>query len=153
MSALETVALVLGILAFVLLTLAVVLIPIRRRARRDEAELTQELGPGLRRIGTVNSLGLESLGRAQIRGNGTLALSIDELRFRQWVPRRDIRIPLANVTHAGTERWWLGKTVGGRLLCVRWRNEDGSEDAIAWHVRDLEGWLADLRGELPHAAH
>jgi len=147
-TALEIVALVLGILGFVLLTLAVVMIPVRRRARRGEDELTRELGAGLRRIDTVNSLGLESLGRAQVRGNGTLALSIDELRFRQWIPQRDIRVPLANVTDAGTKRWWLGKTVGRRLLCVRWRNEDGSEDAMAWQVRDLEGWLADLRGEL-----
>jgi hypothetical protein len=144
-SALDVVALVLGILAVVLLAFAVVMIPVRRRARRGEAELAQELGPGLRRIDTVNSLGLQSLGRAQVRGNGTLALAVDELQFRQWIPRREIRIPLTNVSHVGTERWWLGKTVGRRLLCVRWRSDDGSEDAMAWAVRDLDGWLADLR--------
>lgn len=144
-SALDAVALVLAILALVALTLLVVMIPVRRRARRDEAELAQQLGPGLRRIATVRGLGLKSRGRGQVRGNGTLALSVDELRFRQWIPQREVRIPLANVTHVGTERWWLGKTVGRRLLCVRWRREDGSEDAMAWEVRDLDSWLADLR--------
>jgi hypothetical protein len=143
-SALEVVLLALGIPAAVILALALVLIPIRRRARRGEAELAQELGPGLRRVETVNSLGLKSLGRAQVRGNGTLALSADELRFRQWVPRRDVRIPLTDVTDVGTERWWLGKSVGQRLRCVRWRTGDGGEDAIALQVRDLDAWLADL---------
>jgi len=146
MSALESVALVLGILAIVVLSLALVMIPVRRRARRGEGELAQELGAGLRRVETVRSLGLKSLGRGQVRGNGTLALSADELRFRQWVPRRDVRIPLTDITDVGTERWWLGKSVGRKLLCVRWRTEDLSEDAIGLEVRDLDAWLADLRG-------
>lgn len=145
MSALGAVALVLAILAVVVLALVVVMIPVQRRARRGEAELAQELGAGLRRIATVRGLGLKSRGRAQVRGTGTLALTVEELRFRQWVPQREVRIPLANVTQVGTERWWLGKTVGRRLLCVRWRREDGSEDAMAWEVRDLEAWLAHLR--------
>lgn len=146
MSALEAVALVLGILAVVLLALVIVMIPVRRRARRGEEELARELGPGSRRIATVRGLGLESRGRGQVRGTGTLALSVDELRFRQWVPRREVRVPLTDVTDIETPRWWLGKTVGRRLLCVRWRTEDGGEDAMAWEVPDLEAWLADLRG-------
>lgn len=143
MSALGVVALVVGILVFVFVVIALVMIPIRRHADRVERELAQELGTGIRRIAAVRGLGLETLGRGQVRGNGTLALTADELRFRQWVPRREVSIPLAHVTHVGTERWWLGKTVGRRLLCVRWRVA-GGEDAMAWEVRDLEGWLADL---------
>jgi hypothetical protein len=53
-------------------------------------------------------------------------------------------IPLASVTDVGTERTWLGKWVGRRLLRVRWRTLEGTEDAMAWEVRDLDAWLAAL---------
>ncbi len=144
MSALAVVVLVLAILVVVAVIVALVLVPVRRRAARVEAEMRAELGPGLRRIAAVNGLGLESLGKRQVRGNGTLALTTDELRFRQWVPQREVRIALSDVVDVGTERWWLGKSVGRPLLCVRWRGDGGSEDAMAWQVRDLDAWLADL---------
>jgi hypothetical protein len=143
-SALGVVVLVLAILAFVALTLTVVMIPISRKAGRMEAELRQELGDGVRRIETVRGLGLRSAGRGQIRGTGLLVLTDDELRFRQMVPARETRIPLAAVTGAGKERWWLGKTVGRPLLRVTWLAEGGAEDAMAWQVRDLDAWLAEL---------
>jgi hypothetical protein len=82
-----------------------------------------------------------------VHGNGWLVLTPEELRFRQWVPQRETMIPLAAVTSVGTERTWLGKWVGSKLLCVRWRTSDGSEDAMAWQVPDLEGWLATLHAQ------
>ncbi len=147
MSALGVVALVLGILVFVALVLAVVMVPIARRARRLGGEMETELGPGVRRKANVQGLGLESRGGAQVRGNGWLVLTDDELRFRMWAPDRETRIPLAAVSDVGTEKAWLGKWVGRRLLRVRWREANGTEDAMAWEVRDLEGWLAALRRE------
>ena len=143
MSALAIVALVLGIL----LVLALVLLPIRRRARRTEADVAAELGDGVRRSEQVLGLGLESRGRGQVRGNGLLALGEDELVFRMLVPRRETRIPLAGVTAVGSERTWLGKWIGVRLLRVRWRTPEGGEDAMAWRVRDLDAWIAALGGE------
>jgi len=143
-SAVGIVALVLAILVFVALVLAAVLVPVARRAKRQRAELEDELSDGLRRKANARGLGLESRGRGQVRGNGWLMLTDDELRFSQWVPSRETRIPLAAVTTVETKRWWLGKSVGSRLLCVRWRTPDGAEDAMAWEVRDLDGWLADL---------
>jgi hypothetical protein len=71
-------------------------------------------------------------------------LTHEELRFRMWVPDRETRIPLASVTEVGSERTWLGKWVGRRLLRVRWRTPEGTEDAMAWEVRDLDAWLAAL---------
>ena len=144
MSAAGIVALVLGILVFVGLALALVLVPVARRAKGQRAELEEELGDGVKRRANVRGLGLESRGRGQVRGNGWLVLTDDELRFRQWVPDRETRIPLAAVTMVETKRWWLGKSVGSRLLCVRWRTPDGAEDAMAWEVPDLDGWLAAL---------
>jgi hypothetical protein len=143
-SALQVVALVLGILIFIALAFAVILIPIARRARRQRAGLEQELGEGVRRTANARGLGLESRGAGQVRGNGWLVLTPDELRFRQWVPQRDTRIPLDAVTTVETKRVWLGKSVGSRLLCVRWRTPDGTEDAMAWEVPELDAWLAEL---------
>ncbi|MDQ3933145.1 MAG: hypothetical protein M3340_00770 [Actinomycetota bacterium] len=144
--ALGAVALVLAILVFVALAFAVALIPISRRAKRVRTELEEELGDTIRRLANVSGLGLRSRGRGQVRGNGWLVLTPEELRFRQWIPQRETTIPLAAVTSVGTERTWLGKWVGSKLLRVRWRTSDGSEDAMAWHVPDLEGWLAALHG-------
>ena len=152
MSALGVVALILGILLFIALTLALVMITVSRRARRLGAELEEELGPGVRRKANVSGLGLESRGPAQVRGNGWLVLTADELRFRMWVPDRETRIPLAAIADVGTARVGLGKTVGRRLLRVRWRTQEGAEDAMAWQVRDLDDWLAALaaaRGDGP----
>ena len=141
MTALQVVALALGI--FILVSLVV--IPIARRARGVRAGLDEELGDTATRKATVRGLGLESRGKGQVRGNGSLVLSPGELRFAQWVPHRETRIPLDAVTLVETRRVWLGKTVGSKLLCVRWRMPEGGEDAMAWEVRDLDGWLAALR--------
>ena len=141
---LGVVALVLAIVVFIALLLGVVLIPVSRRAKRVETGLEQELGGSIRRSANVNGLGLQSRGRGQVRGNGRLVLTPEELRFRQWVPQRETTIPLAAVTSVGTERTWLGKWVGSKLLCVRWRTPDGGEDAMAWQVRELDGWLTAI---------
>jgi hypothetical protein len=143
-SAVDVVLLVVAIFAFVALAFAVVLLPVRRRARQSRAGLEEELGGGVRRIANARGLGLESRGRGQVRGNGWLALTAEELRFRQWVPQRETAIPLAAVTVVETRKTWLGKWVGSRLLCVRWRTDGGGEDAMAWQVPDLDGWLAAL---------
>ena len=143
MSALEVGLLVLVILGpFILI--AAVLIPITRRARRVREAVEGELGDSVTRQANARGLGLESRGKGQVRGNGRLVLSPGELRFSQWVPRRETRIPLTAVTVVETRRVWLGKTVGSRLLCVRWRTPEGGEDAMAWEVRGLDGWLAAL---------
>ena len=144
MSALEVVVLVVSILVFIALLFAVIMVPVGIRARRLRAGLEQELGDAAGRVANARGLGLESRGPRQVRGNGWLVLTPDELRFRQWVPDRETRIQLASVTAVETVRVWLGKTVGSRLLCVRWRTRDGGEDAMAWEVRDLDGWLAAL---------
>lgn len=143
---LGVVALVLAILVLIALALAVVLIPVSRRAKRVRTGLAEELGGTITRSANARGLGLQSRGRGQVRGNGWLVLT-EELRFRQWIPQRETTIPLVAVTSVGTERTWLGKWVGSKLLCVRWRTSDGSEDAMAWQVADLEGWLAALHAQ------
>jgi hypothetical protein len=143
-SAVEVTALVVGTLLLIALVLAVVLVPVARRAKRVRAGIEEELGDAVRRIANARGLGLESRGAGQVRGNGWLVLTADELRFRQWAPQRETRIPLVAMTAVETTRWWLGKSGGTALLCVRWRTQDGADDAMAWQVSDLEGWLSEL---------
>lgn len=111
--------------------------PLRRRARRHFA------GLDVLREDDANTFGVESAGKGQVRGNGTLALTADELLFAQWVPNRLLRIPRAAITEVTTGGSWLGKTISRPLLVVRWTADTGA-DAIALWVQDLEGWNAVL---------
>ena len=142
MSALGIVVLVLGILLFIALLFALILIPVSRRAKRLRAELESELGSAIERIENARGLGLESRGAGQTRGNGWLVLTPGELRFRQWLPDRETRIPRSDVSAVETPKSWLGKSVGTKLLCVRWPG-----DAMAFEVRDLDAWLAALSSD------
>ena len=63
---LEVIALVLGILIFVALAFAVILIPVRRRARRLRGELESQLGDRAERTANARGLGLESRGAGQV---------------------------------------------------------------------------------------
>jgi hypothetical protein len=91
----------------------------------------------------VRFFGRASAGRGQIRGNGDLALTADELVFVMWVPRRTLRIPRPAIEAVDTPRGFLGKTSGARLLRVQWRDGDAVDEA-AWEVRDVDTWVAAL---------
>ncbi len=115
--------------------------PLGRRARKHFAGLDvllEEQG--------ANSLGVESMGRGQVRGNGNLALTADELIFAQWIPNRVMRLPRASILEATTAESHLGKRVGRPLLKLVWTNERAETDSIALVVRDLDGWIDALTG-------
>jgi MFS family permease len=102
---------------------------------RPEEVLRQEL--------LANFFGQESLGAAQMRGNGALVLTRAGLHFFMAVPERELEIPASAI--AGTEivRWHLGKSVGRELVKVRFRTPAG-EDSAAWWVSDPRGWQGEL---------
>jgi hypothetical protein len=110
-----------------------------RRARRHFEGLDL-----LREEEGANSLGVESQGKAQVRGNGNLALTADELVFAQWVPNRVTRIPRSSILGVTTATSHLGKSLGRPLLKVAWTNERAERDSIALWVRDPDGWLDAL---------
>lgn len=112
--------------------------PLRRRAARHFAGLT------LLREEDANSFGVESDGAWQVRGNGSLALTKHVLLFAQWVPNRLLRIPRKSIVEVTTTKSHLGKTVGRKLLKVVWTAELGTQDSIAFWVKDLDGWLDAL---------
>ena len=93
----------------------------------------------------ANSFGIESKGVAQIRGNGCLAASDDQLMFLMWLPRRELVIARPLITGVERVRSHLGKTIGRDLLKVSFTNNEGTPDSVAWYVSDLEAWESALR--------
>jgi hypothetical protein len=72
-------------------------------------------------------------------------LTDDEVAFAQWQPDVLVRIPRSAIVEVDTTRSHLGKTMNNDLLRLRW-GADGSEDTVAFFVRDLDPWLTDLGG-------
>jgi hypothetical protein len=123
----------------------------RLGAARVRGRVEERLaGEHVRRQAKANFYGLASGGATQGRGLGTLALTDGELLFVQFVPDREVRVPLAAVTSVRSETGFLGKTQGRDLLVVAW---GGAEpDEAAWDVPDLAGWRAALpAGDAPSA--
>ncbi|MBK7581344.1 MAG: hypothetical protein IPI67_14165 [Myxococcales bacterium] len=83
---------------------------------------------------SANSFGVESWGRAQLRGNGALALAPAELCFFQYLPERDVVIPLERIVEVSFTRTHLGKATPFRLVKVRFEGDAGA-DSIAVMVR------------------
>jgi hypothetical protein len=123
-----------------------------RRRRRGAEERARELLHGAVPLvleDGASSFGVESGGRAQVRGNGVLAASHERLVFVMWLPRRELVIERASVLSVDATFSHLGKTTsvpGRRLLRVRFTGDDGEPDAVAWYTRNLEGWLLALGG-------
>jgi hypothetical protein len=95
----------------------------------------------------VNSLGLESLGRWQVRGNGALVVTATELCFFLYKPEREIVIPLADVTDLSFVHSHLGKWTPHKLVKVAFRRDDAM-DAIALLVprpENLHATIAEAR--------
>ncbi|MEA2432750.1 MAG: hypothetical protein QOG54_207 [Actinomycetota bacterium] len=93
----------------------------------------------------ANFFGLQSRGAAQMRGNGCLAITPDEVVFLMWLPRRDLYIPRQRITSVERVRSHLGKRIGRDLLKITFTDETGNPDSAAWFVHDLPAWEAALR--------
>ena len=90
------------------------------------------------------SFGIESKGVWQVRGNGCLAATSEQVLFIMWLPRKELRIPRERVTAVERATSHLGKTIGRELLRIRFTNDSGQPDSAAWFVRDLPTWEATL---------
>ena len=76
------------------------------------------------------TLGLESRGVLQGRGNGALVLTADELTWFRFVPESsDLRIPREDITKVDTVKTHLGKTYGRDLLRVTFTHDGGGAAA------------------------
>jgi hypothetical protein len=116
-----------------------VTLSILRRETMSRAQAASKKFPNAKLIiPGVNCYGQESKGKMQMRGNGTLVLTEDELYFEQLVPRREFRIPLTAVQAIETPSSFLGKTNFRPLLKVVFKNDGGQPDAMGWIVPDVE---------------
>jgi hypothetical protein len=115
-----------------------------RMARQKEASASQRYPHALIIDRTASFFGQESRGATQMRGNGTLILTDSELIFEMWVPSSTFRIPLQAIQRIENPTSFLGKTRFGPLLKVLYATEDASNDAMAWQVRDLDGWVGRI---------
>ncbi len=140
---------VLGLALFLSVTFFLVFRWIKRLRTKTLEMLRDELrGVKVYAIRDCNFFGLQSLGFGQMRGNGLLALTARELRFRMLLPRRSLCIPLASVEEVSYPRWFLRRYKGGDLLRVDFIGEKGDRDACAWLLKDPQAWgraIAALR--------
>ncbi|NQT73135.1 MAG: hypothetical protein HQ553_10280 [Chloroflexi bacterium] len=93
--------------------------------------------------GNANSFGQSSRGIKQIRGNGALILTRQEIQFLMTVPRSEITIPLGQVTSVSLPKSHLGKTVFKPLLRVEYQSLEGP-DSIAWAIQNPEKWKSAI---------
>lgn len=114
----------------------------RKTRRRVAEEVRTRLGED--RIVVIddfaNFFGVESRGATQMRGNGCLAATSEEVVFLMWLPRRELRISRERITSVERVRSHLGKRIGRDLLKVAFADETGLPDSVAWFVRDLPAW-------------
>ncbi len=87
----------------------------------------------------ANFFGIKSKGGAQVRGNGALVLTRNELYFIRAVPQKEYKIPLSSVRDVSMPRFFNGRSVFAPLLCVNYDAEYG-EDSIAWALKDAKKW-------------
>lgn len=132
-----------------LLALAAVLVTLALLRRKAVEDLRRRLAGRevLKMDRRANFFGVESKGQGQLRGNGVLVLTPGQLIFEMLLPAREMVVDLARISRLAKVRSHLHKTVMRPLLRVEYDDGAGGTDAIAWYVRDVDGWIAAI-GEL-----
>ncbi len=92
----------------------------------------------------ANFFGQQSRKSTQVRGNGVLILTAEELYFEMWIPKKTLKIPTSNILIVEITKSFLHKSVFRKLLKVGFQNENGEEDAAAWWVTSLDKWIEEL---------
>ena len=87
----------------------------------------------------VNFFGEKSKGGKQIRGNGALVLTKDEVYFFRALPFKEYVIALKSITNVSLPTSFNGKSVFSKLLCIQYRTGSGS-DEMAWAINNPEEW-------------
>jgi len=121
----------------------------RIQATRKKELLNKFEGKNILKIASnANFFGQQSMGYSQIRGNGVLLLTADELYFEMLIPKRSFSIRISSILSIETPRSFLGKSKGRKLLKVVFKDENQKEDSMAWMVVDLAGWQEKLESIL-----
>jgi len=94
----------------------------------------------LRGPAAANFSGLESKGMGQVRGNGFIALTGEELRVTRAVPAAEWRFPHRHIKQVSLEPSFLGKQRGTPVLVITFEAA-GQRDRLGVYVRDGAGWI------------
>lgn len=89
----------------------------------------------------VSSFGQESKGLKQLRGNGCLVLSKDELYFEMFFPKKKWVIPMQAISLVEKTKTHLNKWSVFSLLKVNYLNPKGDIDSLAWAIKDVDQWI------------
>ncbi len=116
-----------------------------RWRRASSSEVRARLGDVLLLDDSALFFGIGSKGATQLRGNGCLGVSPTEVVFVRWWPRKEVRIEWERITGIERTRSHLGRRIGRDLLLIRFTNDQGQDDSIAWFVNDLPAWEAVLQ--------
>ena len=92
----------------------------------------------------ANFFGQQSHKSTQVRGNGVLILTVEDLYFKMWVPKKILRIPINSILKIEITKSFLRKSVFRKLLKVVFTNQESEEDAAAWWVTSLDKWIEEL---------
>ena len=95
-------------------------------------------------LGNANFFGQQSRKKTQVRGNGLLLLTAEELFFEMWYPKKQLQIPVSSILKIEIAKSFLHKTAFRKLLKVVYSNQEGEEDAAAWWVTPLDKWIEEL---------
>jgi len=95
-------------------------------------------------LNNANFFGQQSHKSLQIRGNGVLVLTQEELYFEMWHPKKVLEISISAILKTEITKSFLHKSVFRKLLKVVFQNENGEEDAAAWWVTSLDKWIEEL---------
>lgn len=95
-------------------------------------------------LNSANFFGQYSRKSLQMRGNGVLILTHEELYFEMWYPNKVLEIPISSILKVETTKSFLHKTVFRKLLKVIFQNESGEEDTAVWWVTSLSKWIEEL---------
>lgn len=92
----------------------------------------------------ANFFGQQSLKSFQIRGNGVLVLTKEELYFEMWHPKKIVQIPITAIIKIESTKSFIHKTFFRKLLKIIFQNENGEEDATVWWVSSLNDWIEKI---------
>jgi len=142
-----------AVVLFIAFLLGLIWLLARRLARRALAEVAAKFPRERIRLicPNANFIGIQSRGKGQLRGNGTLVLLDDRIYFLMWVPRREHEISLAAVTGTEIVNSHLGKSFFRPLVRVLFRNEQGEADSVAWLTDNAERWKNEIDSSLSAA--
>ncbi|MDA3790895.1 MAG: hypothetical protein PF503_20665, partial [Desulfobacula sp.] len=97
----------------------------------------------------ANFFGEKSKGGKQIRGNGAIVLTKDQLFFIRAMPFKEYIIPIESINRVSMPNSFNGKSVFSKLLCVHY-NVEGIEDSIAWAIKNPVKWKESIESLLSY---